>query len=206
MATRLRLLNANFRLEPYPGDDEAGRGWDDRRDATIALIKSLNPQVITGQECSANIRADLLEGLGGSTEWGYYRNGNVIVWIKKDEVERISYDNTIHLPSAPDADPRRLVVVQIRLKATGDVLWVASSHFTVGDPYWQNRQMQAVVDELTANHNIRNTIFGADVNNIDDVRRMPPHHRPRRRTQRPPRQPRPRPDEQRNRQHVCRLA
>ena len=36
--TRVRVLNANLRLEPHPDDIAAGRGWDARRDRMAAAF------------------------------------------------------------------------------------------------------------------------------------------------------------------------
>ena len=162
---KIRALSANFRFEPVPEDEATGHGWADRKEAAIALIKKWSPSVIFAQECSSQIRADLLAGLG--TNWGYWRNGNVSVWADKAVHERVSYDNTITLPTQPDADgspgdPRRLVWVKFRHKITARYWYGAASHFSAQtDPIWPRQQMEAVVAALP---DIRNTILGVDMN------------------------------------------
>jgi hypothetical protein len=166
--TRIRILTANFRLTPESDADIAGgHAWESkRRGLTIDLLKTWKPSVICGQECSTAIRADLATGLG--TNWRHIRNGNVIVWLDANKHNLIG--SAIHmLPSPPAADgspgdPRRLVLARLQMKATGNHWWAASTHFTPGDPDWQARQMEAAVEFITAEGDIRNTIFGGDFN------------------------------------------
>jgi endonuclease/exonuclease/phosphatase (EEP) superfamily protein YafD len=80
------------------------------------------------------------------------------------------------LPTAPDpvtglTDPRRLVLVKLKMKATGAYWWPASTHFTAGgDPVWRVKQMTAVVAFIRANGDLANTILGGDINSslMDD--------------------------------------
>jgi hypothetical protein len=171
--TRIRLMSANFRLEPVPEDIAAGRGWPVRKQPTIDLLKAWKPSVICGQECSTTIRADLLIGLGSN--WRYIRNGNVIVFYDINQHNLIS-SKTAMLPTPPlpdgsPGDPRRLVLVRLQMKATGAHWWAASTHFTAGgDPVWRVKQMQAVVAFIKANGDLANTILGGDINSslMDD--------------------------------------
>ena len=171
--TKLPLLSLNCRGEPIQEDIEAGRGWTERRDHFIDLVRTSGAWAFTAQECSLSIRADLLEALGGGDAWGYWANGNVMVWGRKSRLQRIAANDDLILPSPDNGIIRRLVVVRFRVynpddstwKITGSTIDVASAHFTVGDPYWQNLQMQAVIDELRTHWNIRNAVFGADLNN-----------------------------------------
>jgi endonuclease/exonuclease/phosphatase family metal-dependent hydrolase len=167
------MLTANFRLAPMPEDIEAGRDWPVRKQPTIDLLKAWHPSVITGQECSTVIRNDLAAGLG--TSWKFIRNGNVIVWWDSNQHTLIT-SKTTFLPTPPNpdgtaGDPRRLVLVQLKMKATGDDWWAASTHFTAGgDPAWRVRQMEAVVAYIKANGDLANTILGGDFNSslMDD--------------------------------------
>jgi hypothetical protein len=162
IATRIRLVGANFRLSGIPEDEAAGRGWTTiRRDLTIDLLRDLAPSVILGQECDPTIRADLLTGLGDN--WRYRRNGNVIAFYDLDHHSYLDH-HLYNLPSPPDTAPRRLITLQLQMRATSDWFWVSSAHFTVGDVDWQRAQMESVVSRLEA-LNIRNSIFQADLNN-----------------------------------------
>jgi endonuclease/exonuclease/phosphatase family protein len=168
VTTRVRLLTANFRLAPESAEDiAAGHGWEDgRRDLTVDLLKAWRPSVICGQECSTVIRDDLAVALGGN--WRRSRSGNVVVWFDSNQHTLLGFDQ-FNLPSPPAVegatfDPRRLVLVHLRMQATGDDWWAASTHFTPGEPDWQTRQMRAAVGFITDNGDLRNTIFGGDIN------------------------------------------
>lgn len=165
-ATRVRLLSANFRLEPESAEDiEAGHTWAVRRPLVSGLLDYWSPSIICGQECSTQIRADLTADLSG---WRMVRNGNVSVWWDTGQHTLISSGATM-LPTPPrddglPIDPRRLVLARLQVKSTGDHLWVASTHFTAGDPVWQPQQMAAAVAYVTTNGNVRNTILAGDFN------------------------------------------
>jgi endonuclease/exonuclease/phosphatase family metal-dependent hydrolase len=155
-----------------PEDIEAGRDWPVRKQPTIDLLKDWHPSVICGQECSTVIRNDLLAALGAN--WRHVRNGNVIVLFDSNQHTLIS-SKTAMLPTAPvpdgTIDPRRLVLVQLQMKATGAHWWVASTHFTAGgDPAWRVKQMTAVVAYIRANGDLANTVLGGDFNSslMDD--------------------------------------
>jgi hypothetical protein len=170
--TRIRMMTCNFRIENAE-DDATGHGWSAvRKPFAIALLKAWKPSVICSQECSTTIRADLLIGLGAN--WRYIRNGNVGVFYDSNQHTLIS-SKTAMLPTAPGpdgtTDPRRLVLVRLKMKATGDEWWAASTHFTAGgDPVWRVKQMTAVVAFIKANGDLTNTILGGDVNSslMDD--------------------------------------
>jgi hypothetical protein len=173
ITTRIRMLTANFRIENAE-DDATGHGWTTvRKPLALALLKAWKPSVICSQECSTTIRADLLIGLGAN--WRYSRNGNVGVFYDSNQHNLIS-SKIAMLPTAPDpvtgkTDPRRLVLCQLQMKATGAHWWAASTHFTAGgDPVWRVKQMQAVVGFIKANGDLANTILGGDVNSslVDD--------------------------------------
>jgi hypothetical protein len=174
ITTRIRLLTANFRLEPVPSDIAAGRGWPDRRPAALALLKTVKPSVICGQECSTNIRNDIAAALGPN--WHHYRNGNAIIFYDSNQHTMLATKTTfLPTPPLPDGSPgdlRRLVLVHLRMKATGDDWWAASTHFSAGveDGPWKIKQMQAVVAYIKANGDPVNTILGGDINSslVDD--------------------------------------
>lgn len=168
LTTRIRMMTANFRLAPESAEDiAAGHAWEDgRRELTVELLRYWKPSVICGQECSMVIRADLAAALG--TQWRFGRNGNVIIWFDGRQHNFIS-SWTHMLPSPPPVegatfDPRRLMLMRLQMKATGDHFWVASTHFTPGEPEWQVKQMEAAVEFIADTGNIRNTIFGGDFN------------------------------------------
>jgi hypothetical protein len=168
VTTRIRMLTANFRAAPESAEDiAAGHGWEDgRKVLTVNLLKGWKPSVVCGQECSTIIRTDLSAALGAS--WRWVRNGNVIVLWNTNHHTFLD-SSTLMLPSPPPVegatfDPRRLVLVQLRMRATGDDFWVASSHFTPGSPDWQARQMTASVEAIHNDGDPRNTIFGGDIN------------------------------------------
>jgi endonuclease/exonuclease/phosphatase family metal-dependent hydrolase len=173
VTTRVRMMTCNFRIENAE-DDATGHGWTTvRKPLALTLLKAWKPSVICSQECSTTIRADLLIGLGAN--WRYIRNGNVGVFYDTNQHSLVS-SKTAMLPTAPDpetgkTDPRRLVLVNLQMKATGDKWWVASTHFTAGgDPAWRVKQMTAVVAFIKANGDPANTILGGDVNSslMDD--------------------------------------
>jgi hypothetical protein len=158
--TRVRMMTCNFRVES-DADIAAGHGWTQVRKAlALSLLKAWNPSVICGQECSTTIRADLLAGLG--SYWKLVRNGNVVVLYDSNQHSLIGY-KTAMLPS-PGTDPRRLTLANLQMKATGRSFWPASTHFTPDSADWQAKQMQAVVDFIKANGDMRNTILGGDLN------------------------------------------
>ena len=168
VTTRIRMLTANFRVAPESAEDiAAGHGWDDgRKDLTINLLKAWKPSFISGQECSTIIREDLAIALGSN--WRRSRSGNVVVWFDSNHHTLLGFDR-VNLPSPPPSegatfDPRRLVLVHLRMNATRDDWWAASTHFTPGQPDWQTRQMQAAVRFITDHGNPRDTIFGGDFN------------------------------------------
>jgi hypothetical protein len=167
ITTRVRLLTANFRLEPVPGDIAAGRGWPVRKPLTIALLKEWKPSVICGQECSNIIRADIATALGAN--WKLVHNGNVIIFYDSNQHDLISSARTmLPTPAAPDGttDPRRLQLAQLQMKATGQNWWAASTHFSAGvnEGPWKIKQMQAIIDYIKANGDLANTILGGDIN------------------------------------------
>jgi hypothetical protein len=168
VTTRIRLLTANFRLAPESWEDiAAGHAWNQgRRELTVNLLKAWRPSVICGQECSAVIRADLAAALGAS--WRFVRNGHVIVWYDTNQHSLLG-SATHMLPSPPPSegstfDPRRLTLAHLRMRATVDDWWAASTHFTPGQPAWQARQMEAAVAFIAENGDPANTIFGGDFN------------------------------------------
>ena len=156
-----------------PEDVAAGRDWPVRKPLALALLKAWKPSVICAQECSTVIRADLLIGLGAN--WRYIRNGNVGVFYDSNQHNLIS-SKTAMLPAAPNpdgtaGDPRRLVLVKLKMKATGDDWWAAATHLTAGgDPAWRVKQMAAVVAFIKANGDPASTILGGDINSslMDD--------------------------------------
>lgn len=166
VCTRIRLLTANFRITPVPEDTATGHDWTAvRKKLTVDLLKYLNPNVIAGQECATLIRTDLQAALGAS--WKFVRSGNVIVWYNTNSHSLV--DSVIfNLPSPAAADgtidPRRLVLVKLKMKATGDEWWAASTHFTAGQPDWQEKQMEAAVAFIASKGITRNLIFGGDFN------------------------------------------
>jgi hypothetical protein len=173
VTTRVRMMTCNFRIENAE-DDADGHGWATvRKPLALALLKAWNPSVICSQECSTTIRADLLIGLGAN--WRYIRNGNVGVLYDSNQHNLIG-SKTAMLPSPPAADgttdPRRLVLCQLQMKATGAHWWAAATHFTPGgDPAWRVKQMEAVVAFIQGNGDLANTILGGDINSslMDDA-------------------------------------
>jgi endonuclease/exonuclease/phosphatase family metal-dependent hydrolase len=166
VTTRVRLMSCNFRLTPEtPADIAAGHTWAVRRQPTIDILKAINPSVICGQECSTTIRNDLAKALGPG--WRFIRNGNVIVWYDTIRQTLVSSSTAmLRAPFKPDGstDPRRLVLVELKSKLTGDKWWAASTHLTAGEPDWQIKQMTAAVAYIKAAGDPANTIFAGDFN------------------------------------------
>lgn len=164
--TRIRAMTANFRLEPESeADIAAGRTWNpSRRTATVDLINALVPSVIFSQECSHNIRHDLEDMLAPNWVWVGY--GHTIIWYSNTHHRLIGWQ-WFNLPSPEGTDPRKLIVANFQVKATGDTWTGATTHLTVGNPAQTVLQMAAAIETIAAYGDLANTIFGGDFNSPD---------------------------------------